>query len=159
MTYQFCCNATALDVRQVLIDLRAVLNTQSISDDLRSNVEIAVAEGLNNIVEHALCDAQDAQIQIEMCIDSAQIFLLLQDPGAPLPGSLLSEALPADLDVPCLELPEGGFGWDLIHMLTDRLDYSRINGKNRLKMWFGARMPVGEITDQISEPKATDLPS
>lgn len=159
MTYQFRCNATGLDVRQVLIDLRTVLDNQSISEDLRSTVEIAVAEGLNNIVEHALRDARDAPIRIEMRIDAAQIFVHLQDPGAPLPGSLLSEAAPVDLDVPCLELPEGGFGWGLIHMLTDRLDYTRVNGENRLKMWFGAGSPVTEVADQTSEPKATDLPS
>ena len=114
MTYQFDCRATELGVRQLLIDLHAALTDVVTREDVRSSIEIAVAEGLNNVVEHALAPSRDGRIHVQMGADAAQV----------------------DLDVPLTELPEGGFDWGMIHALTDRLDYSRINGVNRLKMWF-----------------------
>lgn len=136
MTYQFDCRATELDVRQVLIDLRAALADVVAGDDVRSSVEIAVAEGLNNVVEHSLTASCDGRIHVRMGVDAAHVFVLLQDPGAPYPNWALPDAPQVDLDVPLAELPEGGFGWGMIHALTDRLDYSRVSGMNCLKMWF-----------------------
>ena len=136
MTYQFTCDATAVHVRQLLTDLRAALQNTSLDADLQNSVEIAVAEGLNNIVEHALKDAHGSQISVDMRVDAAHVFVFLRDPGAPMPDGCLPNAQAADLDVPMPQLPEGGFGWNIIHMLTDRLDYSRANGMNQLKMWF-----------------------
>ena len=45
--------ATALDVRRMLGELRAHLAAENLPDDDCSNIEIALAEALNNIVEHA----------------------------------------------------------------------------------------------------------
>ena len=136
MTYQFSCPATDLATRDMMIRLRSVLQASGITDDLQSSVEIAVAESLNNIVEHACVGRPRAIIQVEMKVYAAYVFVLLQDPGDPFPGWTLPTGQPADLSVPRATLPEGGFGWHMIYALTDRLDYSRAGGMNRLKMWF-----------------------
>ncbi|WP_082182032.1 ATP-binding protein [Aestuariivita boseongensis] len=136
MTCHFDCAAQDLAVRDVMIRLRAALVERVPCRDARSSVEIAVAEGLNNIVEHALCDQPQARIHVKLMVEGGQIFVRLRDEGRAMPGWRLPKGKPTDLNVGLQDLPEGGFGWGMIHMLADQLDYSRIDGVNRLKMWF-----------------------
>jgi serine/threonine-protein kinase RsbW len=49
-----------------------------------------------------------------------------------MPGGRLPEPRPAPLDVALEDLPEGGFGWNVIRDLTAGLAYRRVNGVNRL---------------------------
>lgn len=137
ITYQFECLATEIGVRSFLLGLHEVLVARAVEEDLKSSIEIAVAEGLNNIVEHALPGQSEDVIVVEISINAAQVFVQLEDSGAAMPGWQLPAGRMADVTVPRAQLPEGGFGWGMIHALTDCLDYSRINGVNRLKMWFG----------------------
>ncbi len=132
VTHQFSCRATEQSVRQVLIQIRCVLSDAALSEDLQSTVEIAVAEGLNNIVEHAMPDMAQACIDIEMHIDTAKVCVSVEDPGAPFPGHIPPSA-EVNLSVPVSDLPEGGFGWAMIHALAERVDVSRSNQKNRPK--------------------------
>lgn len=136
MTYQFHCVATALGVRDVMILIKNALSDQQTSADVRSSVEIAVAEGLNNIVIHAVKGDTTARIGVQLSIDPIRIMVHLRDPGEALPGWRTPGMRERDLSVARADLPEGGFGWNLIHTLTDRLDYRRINGNNQLSMWF-----------------------
>jgi serine/threonine-protein kinase RsbW len=130
------CHATEEAVRATMADLRAGLAPLHLDFESVSTVEIAVAEALNNVVEHALPDRPDATIQLELTRRGDVLTVLLRDPGLPMsevPQPILGlPELPADKSA----LPEGGFGWMLIHSLTDRLDYRRIGGENCLKMWF-----------------------
>lgn len=139
VTFQFTCIATELSVRNVMVQIHRALADHAVSGDLLSSVEIAVAEGLNNIVEHACANQPDGKILVEMRVNAAHIFVQLQDPGLPLPGWTLPEGRAADVSVARDALPEGGFGWNLIHTLTDRLAYSRSTNMNHLKMWFVQR--------------------
>ena len=42
------------------------------------------------------------------------------------------------------ELPEGGFGWDLIRQLTTGLAYARVEGRNELTFRMRrAAQPIG----------------
>ena len=55
----------------------------------------------------------------------------------PLPGLRLPEGTAPPAVTPRESLPEGGFGWFLIRALTERLDYARADGENRLTLHFG----------------------
>ena len=136
LTYQFTCSATETGVRDTLLDVRAQLSAVMVDADAQATIEIALAEALNNIVEHACTGRPEATIRLDIVVDAAQVFVLVQDPGDALPGGMIRDLRVIDLGEDLASLPEGGFGWPLIHMLTDRLDYSRVNGVNRLKMWF-----------------------
>ena len=136
LTHQFTCPASDLAVRDLLIELRDALSEVRLEGDLGASVEIAVAEGLNNIVEHACAGMTDALIRVEMRVNAAHVFVQMMDPGRALPGWVLPEGQPADLNVARAELPEGGFGWHMIRTLANRLDYRRVNGTNLLRMWF-----------------------
>ncbi|MCE8007211.1 ATP-binding protein [Aestuariivita sp.] len=141
LTYQFSCPASELAVRDLLIELRSALSAARLESDLSSSVEIAVAEGLNNIVEHACAGVVDGLIRVEMRVNAAHVFVQMLDSGEALPDWILPEGRAADLSVARGALPEGGFGWNMIRNLADRLDYSRINGTNLLKMWFVMEHP------------------
>ena len=99
-------------------------------------MEIAVAEALNNVVEHALPDRPDALITLRLMRDRSETWIEIEDPGRPLPGMCVPECQMADVDVHVQDLPEGGFGWGLIHAVTDALEYQRMGGVNSLRMWF-----------------------
>ncbi len=116
--------------------LDEVLKQERIGDDLQSSVSIAITEGLNNIVEHALIARPQEIIDLALSVDAVQVFVLLQDGGDAMPGWQVPVGYRADLSVARTDLPEGGFGWTMIQSLSDHIDYSRFNGLNQLKIWF-----------------------
>ncbi|WP_298429214.1 ATP-binding protein [uncultured Jannaschia sp.] len=102
----------------------------------RADVELVVAEVLNNIVEHALAGREDAWIELAVTAEGGRVFVMTADDGCPLPSPLLAIAeLPAQ-DPQTGDLPEGGFGWFIIHALTEDMTYERADGLNRLHFSF-----------------------
>jgi serine/threonine-protein kinase RsbW len=95
-------------------------------------VEIVLAEVLNNIVEHAYEARADGWISLSMRDCGSHLLCEIEDGGKPMPQG----RLPAG-DAPCLDvaqdaLPEGGYGWFLIRLLTENLHYHRIGATNRV---------------------------
>jgi serine/threonine-protein kinase RsbW len=113
--------------------LRAILQHPVMmqqSEDLRSSVEVVLAEALNNIVEHAYACA-DGQIELHLRLASGGVDCDIFDSGSPMPNDELPEGL-AQSTADDQELPEGGFGWFLIRTLTSNLAYRRIDARNHL---------------------------
>lgn len=143
---------TALAVRAALKELIATLAAEGRDDYLRSTTEIVLGEILNNIVEHAY--GPDRQGEVELCCESGQdaLWFTIRDHGAPMPGLCLPPGRPAPVDGARQDLPEGGFGWFLVHRLADDLEYCRDAGCNRLRFAIpyrrnpemNARGPVAE---------------
>lgn len=117
-------------VRIGLGQLLSMAPLRHLSDDVRGNVEIVLAEVLNNVVEHAY---RDAPGPICICIDHIAPVLAVSvfDQGAPMPGGHLPAGHPLPIEE-VEELPEGGFGWFLIRALTQDLRYDRAGEVNRL---------------------------
>lgn len=144
MTYQFSCRATEIEVRDLMRRLVDVLREEKVGEDLQSSVTIAVTEGLNNIVKHALIARPQEIIDLALSVDAVQVFVLLQDGGDAMPGCQAPVGHSADFSVARMDLPEGGFGWIMIRALADRIDYSRSNDINHLRIWF-SRTPNSTI--------------
>jgi len=111
--------------------IEATKSFLSSADDAQ-NLEIALAEIINNIAEHAYGEATDGPIELTVLADDTCLVFILVDQGLAMPGMSIPAAQVHDLDVPLLELPEGGFGWFLIRTLAGNLDYRRIDGQNHL---------------------------
>lgn len=120
-------------VRRALSRARVVFRAMSIPEEHSGIAEIVLAEVLNNIVEHAYQD--HGRGVIELCVRAVPDALefTIRDDGLPMPDGKPPSRHPHDLSVPFEGLPEGGFGWLMIHELTQGLSYRRIGNRNELR--------------------------
>ncbi|MBP0481554.1 ATP-binding protein [Sagittula salina] len=109
--------------------------------------EIVVAEVLNNIVEHAFENHLGGEITLRLDFRPAGLCASFRDNGHAMPGGMLPPSPTADLDVPRADLPEGGFGWQLIRGFARRIDYHRRDGCNHLELDIPLADPAAGMTD------------
>ena len=132
-------DATELGTRaalsRIMLQLRSDLSDH-LSPERCGMVEIALAEIINNIVEHAYSGRSDGEIRLAARVDGPVLRFDIADDGAPLPGGALPPGRPADLSVPRDSLPEGGFGWLLIRSLAREIRYDRHGDTNYLHVAF-----------------------
>ncbi|MGH1369811.1 MAG: ATP-binding protein [Maritimibacter sp.] len=131
--------ARELSVREALKDITLRLRREQVDPDDIGVAEILIAEVLNNIVEHAYAGTQDGMITVELGIERERILIETRDCGVAMPGLNLPDAKEHDLDVEMDALPEGGFGWFLIHSLAENLTYTRSKTENLLHFTVSRR--------------------
>lgn len=129
-------DATEIGARTAITRIMAGLEHADCAADERAEIEIALAEAVNNVVEHAFAEQPEAEGQITCRIARDAVTLTLTDNGRPLPGEHVPEGRAAPVDGPRQDLPEGGFGWFLIRQLADSVAYRREAGLNRLTLRF-----------------------
>ncbi len=121
-----------LSVRKALRRIARSAQLQGLSLADRGSAELVLAEVLNNIVEHAYRHSA-GDIALTLFRLSEGLAVQLTDTGSAMPGCTVPAGrLPEGLDGPAAALPEGGFGWFLVHSLTRDLVYERTAGQNRL---------------------------
>ncbi len=132
--------ADAMEVRRALIDMTH--RFQSIGPDRLSRLELALAEVLNNIVEHGYADRPSGLIHVSVVPGENGLSCAVADNGRALPTECLGprhDPLPpsaADTASNVLHLPEGGFGWLLIQGLTQNLCHYHEDGRNILAFFM-----------------------
>lgn len=138
MVDSFVCSflATELDARSGIGSVVDRLQDLGLPEDRANEIQIALAEAVNNVVEHAYADTSPGDVSILCNLGAKQLWIAIQDAGLPLPNEKIPAGEPADLTVPYEHLPEGGFGWLLIRELTSDIQYERDNGSNRLSLCF-----------------------
>lgn len=100
-------------------------------EDKLTCFEIAVAEALTNIVQHAYGQKPGQWIEVEYVEDSQSVAIILKDQGKPVPDDLVeaAAALPDAFE-------ESGRGLALIRACSDRIHYTRSANGNALKLEF-----------------------
>lgn len=127
-------------VRDGLAKAMNCLAPLRLGPDDAGTVEMVLAEVLNNVVEHALAGAQkQSAIEIRGRHSTAGLHLTVIDRGAPMPDGAAPVSKAPVLDVSMHDIPEGGFGWFLIHTLASNVHYARVGASNHLSL----RLPVG----------------
>ncbi|MBS9717990.1 ATP-binding protein [Pseudohalocynthiibacter aestuariivivens] len=126
-----------LSVRRALEKVLRKLGGLGTTPEARRKVELALAEVLNNIVEHAYPITHEGKIDLRITLENQQVKCVVSDDGLPLPNSTLPVGHLQVLSNDICELPEGGFGWFLIGELSDNLQYNRAGGKNILSFHIG----------------------
>lgn len=128
--------STPMAVRGAITDLSQRLTTAGLDPTDWMTLEIVLAEATNNIVEHAYRNDDGGWILLEVDFVDGWIVCRLTDGGLPLPdGSIPSRKAPLEVSGDALDiasLPEGGFGWSMIHELTSCLTYERDKETNVL---------------------------
>ena len=127
-------------VRRTLEQLVAALDPLGLDAEEKGTLELVVAEALNNIVEHAYSDFSGV-LEVAMNRKDDGLHFVITDSGVKMPdgkmplGKLLE--YPDDPE----KVPEGGFGWFLIHDLTHELSYRRVGDQNVLRF----RLAMGGV--------------
>ena len=138
--YQTELASTYKGVRSALVALKDRLRDVQASDDSIATVELALAEALNNVVEHAYAERDDGWIALRVDQTAQGLFCEIQDQGKPMPDGKAPVGRLGDLGNSLEEMPEGGFGWFLIRELARDLQYARIEGRNHLS--FDIDVPI-----------------
>ena len=123
-------------VRSALRSVLSGLSYLELSQDCCGNLELVLAEAMNNVVEHAHGGRLDGLIEVRVARaedDGGAVVCELIDDGAPLPEGGPPEGSWPEIPPDVADLPEGGFGWMLIRELAHDLDYGRYGGRNRLR--------------------------
>ena len=132
------CN-DAGDVRRVLLAMRAQLSGR-VENSLIDLAETVLAEILNNIVEHALTGlGQAGSASVECRGHQGGLAFRVCDNGRAMPGGVLPTGQLPDIGNDRDQLPEGGFGWGMVHILAKELRYRRVAGENHLTFSVPAR--------------------
>ncbi len=107
-------------------------NADSAVPMLGADMNLVLTELLTNIVLHAYEKRPDRNIEARARFTGEFLELLIIDQGTELPSSVL-EGAEIDFDgEDIFELPEGGFGWGIVHAIIDKIEYQRVNDTNRL---------------------------
>ena len=126
-------------VRVTLDAIDAEMAGRNLCPDARDNIQLVLAEVLNNVVEHAFRDRADGALSVTIEIGRDMLHCVVLDDGAPMPGlEMPNGERPEVVGIAVEDLPEGGFGWFLIHRLSESLHYERSEAGNR----FTFRLPV-----------------
>lgn len=128
--------ATSLAARGGIARFMRWLRATGLPPAAAEDVEIAFAEAVNNVIEHAYGGCRGRKIAIRARLSQTELEVRLVDSGLPLPGGHVPRRLRLDLDRPRDALPEGGFGWTMIHQLTGHVRYERRSGRNVLTLRF-----------------------
>jgi serine/threonine-protein kinase RsbW len=112
---------------------------RQISQEEAGALELVLAEVLNNIVEHSYAGGSEGVISLSIVRDLSGLSCAISDDGVPLPEGCLTPPNLPEIAVATAQLPEGGFGWYLIHDLTQDLGYRREDKQNLLAF----RLPIG----------------
>lgn len=120
--------ATPHQVRAVLADLRRGPLAR-LPRDRAEDIELVLAEAMNNIVEHAYA-GQSGPLRLSLRRFGDRLSFRLLDIGRAMPGIV---APAGDFPLaPSDSLAEGGYGWFLMRRLARRLYYRRWKGVNLL---------------------------
>lgn len=133
--------ATESEARQAIAAISDRLRSSELARDRADEVEIALAEAINNVVEHAYAHTEPGLIRILCSLRRAHLDIRICDTGSALPHNRLPPGLAADVSVARADLPEGGFGWFLIRELTSDIRYDRCGLINHLSLRFDLDHP------------------
>ncbi len=120
-------------VRRALDDVRDSMDAVPEYRAIGDTTQIILAEVLNNVVEHAYRYEAGHPIHVKLSFGPDALNCCVVDEGVAMP-----EGKPPNGGMPDLDpndpdsLPEGGFGWAMINMMTTGLTYTRNGGRNEL---------------------------
>lgn len=124
--------STPKAVRHVLAKTCAMIAENGSGADTVGQIEIVLAEVLNNVVEHALRHEEKGKVTLSATHLPEGWRFEICDDGVALPGGIIPCPPLPGTEGPLHDLPEGGFGWAIVNMLSRDLDYRRKAGRNQL---------------------------
>lgn len=122
-----------LAARRALSQILEALGKVGLDLEEMGTVQLVLAEVLNNIVEHAYPPGgSGGTIHVGCHRAENGLHFRITDQGCAMPDGQTPLGRAQSVDVDLIDLPEGGFGWFLIHSLAKDVVYERIGQTNQL---------------------------
>lgn len=119
------------ETRGAMVMLGQLLRSHNLAASDVERAELVLTEVLNNVVEHAMAK-RSGQISAKIDIGPDALWCCVTDAGMPMPQGGVPSGRRVGAVKAISDLPEGGFGWFLIHALTTDLRYHRSTSQNQL---------------------------
>ena len=114
-----------------------VLETSNTQYDL-GEIELVLAEVLNNIAEHGVRESLNHPISLKWHTSDGLCINVIEA-GRCIPTGTITNAQMPDLDAEIDDLPEGGFGWALVDILCSKVHSKRRGSFNTLRLYFSKK--------------------
>lgn len=96
-------------------------------------LQIALSEALNNVIEHSYEERSGMPVQVKCCVNELTVSVQIVDQGRGIPGGWVTPELGEDPSLDDLDsLPEGGMGMQLIDQCVDTITYEQRESSNVL---------------------------
>ena len=97
-----------------------------------NNLHVKLEEEDKPILKGVDLEVPAGAVHLSITSGAGVLTCRIVDQGRPMPGLRLPEGKIGPPDCRVHELPEGGWGWALIRLLTLNLQYERLDGCNRV---------------------------
>lgn len=124
-------------LRDLTAAIDAVLETNTVSREVRDDVRLIAEEIVANAIEYGGSDAQ-TEIIVEIMALEGRLAIEFRDCGQPF-DPLAAEAPPLDARIE--ERPVGGLGLHLVRELAESLSYRREDPYNVLRVTVRSTVP------------------
>lgn len=119
-------------IRFLTAGFRGVCQELAIAEAMTAQLELALTEAVNNVIEHAYAMEAGHPVLLDIAYDdkAKEVTLIVTDHGQTAP-----ESLPLDTGLPDPDsLPEGGWGLNIIQHFVDQYICSQVDGNNQQKL-------------------------
>ncbi|ATX67187.1 serine/threonine-protein kinase RsbW [Roseinatronobacter bogoriensis subsp. barguzinensis] len=137
------CEGTLFSVREALQHVHQFLSIQCMPCALVEDVDLVLSEAMTNIVRHSYGDAGGV-IECDLVVKGTSVDCRITDTGRSFDPAGAGRAPPEPAD-----LAEGGYGWFLIHSLTNKLSYTREGGRNILRFSVPAMQAMAKDDAEV----------
>ncbi len=122
-------------VPHLLDDIQDWMKTVGVSEGKTTDVQIVLAEALNNVIEHGFEHENMGELEIRIEVFGERVTVHVSDNGMEFTPPSNTQT-PLKFEDNLDELPEGGFGWFLIKEITSSFEFHRKKDRNELILFF-----------------------
>jgi len=109
-------------------------------EPVSSFANLAIEEFATNCIKYGYDDQNEHTIEVRVVLSGGSLVVVITDDGRPFNPI---EAPDPDLNLPTEERPIGGLGIYLVRKMSDRIEYVREAGRNRVTLWKSVGCPPG----------------
>lgn len=136
-------------VRAALKRMTGALEDLDMTREEIGSAEMVLGEVLNNVVEHAYGAHRSGPIELRCRRLTGAVRFRVRDRGTEMPRQSLPQGTLPPMGNTLADLPEGGFGWHLVHSLACDLSYQRADGINELCLTIPCQDGGGPNSDRV----------
>jgi serine/threonine-protein kinase RsbW len=123
--------STLTEIERLSREFCQFADRHGLTPEVRHHVNLALEEIVTNVICHGFKNHEGESITVEVAVAPGELTARVED-AAPAFNPL--QLAPPDVTGPLEQRRPGGLGIYLAKKLLDGLEYSRIDGKNRLEL-------------------------